>query len=84
MSTEERRVAESIVSARIDRIEELLLEIRKTLMLHMEQEALMKPTIDELVTLYRGSKLLTLMLASMAALLGALLSISEWMKAHWK
>lgn len=84
MSSEEKRVGDSAVNERISRLEELLLEIRDSLTRHIAEGAAIKPALEELVTLWRGSKMMGLILSSFAAVLASLLAVIEWWKAHWK
>ena len=66
---------------RMDTQDRMLLEIRDTITAHVAQEATVKPALDELITLYKGSKLIIPMLASAGAMLWA---VWAWAKDHIK
>ena len=67
----------SNLNRRMDKQDAMLIEIRDKV---VAQEA-MKPALDELVTLWKGSKILIPMMASAAGILWALWS---WAKDHIK
>jgi hypothetical protein len=66
---------------RMDTQDKILLEIRDTITAHLATDATIKPALEELVTLWKGSKLLIPMMATAAVSLWA---FWEWAKAHIK
>jgi hypothetical protein len=66
---------------RMDTQDAMLLEIRDTITAHIATEATIKPTLEELVTLWKGSKLIIPLMASMGAGIWALWM---WAKDHIK
>ena len=66
---------------RMDTQDRMLLEIRDMVTSHIATEKEVKPAIDELITLYKGSKLLIPMMATAAAMLWA---VWAWAKDHIK
>ena len=66
---------------RMDSQDKLLMEIRDKMTAHLAAEEQVKPALDELVALWKGSKILIPFLASTAAVLWALMA---WAKDHIK
>ena len=66
---------------RMDAQDKLLVEIRDTVLAHIATEKEVKSAIDELVSLWKGSKILIPMLVSAAAMSWALFA---WAKDHLK
>ena len=64
---------------RMDSQDKLLLEIRDTMTAHIAEEKSVKPALDELISLWKGSKVLIPMLAGAAAMIWAVIS---WSKDH--
>lgn len=64
---------------RMDTQDKLLLEIRDTMTAHIAEEKSVKPALDELISLWKGSKILIPMLAGAAAMIWAVIS---WSKEH--
>lgn len=64
---------------RMDTQDKLLLEIRDTMTAHIAEEKSVKPALDELISLWKGSKILIPMLAGAAAMVWAVIS---WSKDH--
>ena len=64
---------------RMDSQDKLLLEIRDTMTAHIAEEKSVKPALDELISLWKGSKILIPMLAGAAAMIWAVIS---WSKDH--
>jgi hypothetical protein len=69
------------VHRRLDNQDKILLEIRDTMTAHIAKEDAIKPALDELISLWKGSKLIIPMLASGAAMLWA---VWAWAKDHIK
>ena len=63
----------------MDTQDKLLLEIRDTMTAHIAEEKSVKPALDELISLWKGSKILIPMLAGAAAMVWAVIS---WSKDH--
>lgn len=66
---------------RMDSQDKMLLEIRDTMTAHIAADKEVKPAIDELVALWKGSKILIPLLASAAAMVWA---VFAWAKDHVK
>jgi hypothetical protein len=66
---------------RMDSQDKILLEIRDTITTHIATEATIKPALEELVTLWKGSKLIIPLMASTGA---ALWALWVWAKDHIK
>ena len=66
---------------RMDSQDKMLLEIRDTMTAHIATEKEVKPALDELVALWKGSKILIPILASAAAMVWA---VFAWAKDHIK
>ena len=66
---------------RLDTQDALLREIRDTVISHIATEKEIKPAVDELVAMWKGSKIIIPILASAAATLWAVLA---WAKDHVK
>lgn len=69
------------IHRRMDSQDKMLREIRDTMTAHIATEKEVKPAIDELVALWKGSKILIPILASAAAMVWAVVS---WAKDHVK
>jgi len=63
---------------------EMMIEIREMLTRHIEIEAETAPAIKELVTIWRGSKLMLPIVMGAVALFGALGGLVVWLKDHVK
>lgn len=66
---------------RMDQQDKMLLEIRDKINAHVVESDQTRPALEELVTLWKGSKLLIPILASMAA---AVWAVVAWAKEHIK
>ena len=66
---------------RMDKVDQVLFEIRDMVIAHISTEAKTAAATEELVTLYKGSKLIIPMLAAAAV---ALWSFWVWAKDHIK
>ena len=62
----------------------MLTEIRDKVVAHLALDAAMKPSLDELVSLWRGSKIISAMIAALAALGAGLWALFVWGKDHLK
>lgn len=84
---EERRVAwrvkAEILHARLDAIEELG-EKRNSIIGHIAEERETKAAIDELILLWRGSKLVVSGFKILIPVAAALLGAALWLKDHVK
>ena len=66
---------------RMDQQDKMLLEIRDKINTHVVESDQIRPALEELVTLWKGSKLLIPILASMAA---AVWAVVAWANDHLK
>lgn len=66
---------------RMDSQDKMLLEIRDHLTKHVAESEQIRPALDELVVLWRGSKIIVPALAAFAT--AAALSF-DWLRAHMK
>ena len=66
---------------RMDTQDKILLEIRDKIIAHLAAEEQVKPALDELISLWKGSKILIPILASAAAMVWA---VFAWAKDHVK
>jgi hypothetical protein len=69
---------------RMDTQDALLLEIRDKVVAHLSAEQEMKPALDELVSLWKGSKVISRILAALFAAGAALWALFVWAKDHIK
>ena len=69
---------------RLDKQEGLLREIRDMLVWHLATEKEMKPALDELVAMWKGSKVIFGIIAGGAALGAIIWNAFAWMKDHLK
>ena len=69
---------------RMDVQDTLLREIRDTIVGHIATDAELKPALLELVTLWKGSKLLGIILGACAAFFAGLWTLFVWAKEHIK
>lgn len=69
---------------RLDTHEELLREIRDKVVAHIAEEREMKPALDELVSLWKGSKVISRILATLCAFGAAVWALFVWAKDHIK
>lgn len=84
---EDRRVPEDPIAnlhRRMDTQDEILREIRDKIVAHIATETEMKPALDELVALWKGSKVISRILASLFAAGAALWALFVWAKEHLK
>lgn len=65
----------------MDSQDKMLLEIRDKINMHVVESDQIRPALDELVTLWRGSKILIPILAAWAAMVWAVIA---WAKEHLK
>jgi hypothetical protein len=63
---------------------EMLIEIREMLTQHIALDAEMNPAIKELVTLWRGSKLMGRIVVGLSSAIAAVTGIFVWAKDHIK
>lgn len=69
------------IHRRMDSQDEMLREISEKMTRHIATEESVKPALDELITLYKGSKMIIPLLSAMAISLWAVWS---WAKDHIK
>lgn len=66
---------------RMDRQDEMLLEIRDKINAHIAESDNLRPALDDLVALWKGSRLLVPIMTGLAAAIWAVVS---WSKDHLK
>ena len=69
---------------RMDTQDALLLEIRDTVVAHIAAEKEMKPALEELTSLWKGSKVISRILAFLIMCGAALWALFVWAKDHIK
>ena len=69
------------LTRRMDKQDEMLLEIRDKINIHIAESDNMRPALEELVSMWRGSKLIIPIMSGMAAFIWAIWS---WGKDHIK
>jgi len=68
----------------MDTQDTLLREIRDIIVAHIATENEIKPTLAELVALWKGSKIIGTMIGAVAAVGAGLWSLFVWAKEHMK
>ena len=69
---------------RMDRQDEMLLEIRDTITAHVAESEQLRPHLEEVVALWRGSRVLVGIIGGVAVVLGALWGVVTWAQSHIK
>lgn len=69
---------------RMDKQDIILQDIQDKLLTHLVVDKEMKPALDELVALWRGSKILSAIILSFATVGGVLWGLVVWAKDHIK
>lgn len=69
---------------RMDKQDVVLQDIQEKLLTHLVVDKEMKPALDELVSLWRGSKILSAIILSFATIGGMLWGLFVWAKDHIK
>ena len=69
---------------RMDTQDKLLLELRDTINRHVAAEEQIRPHLEELVALWRGSRAIASIMTALAALVGGLWAAFAWAKDHLK
>lgn len=69
------------LTRRMDKQDEMLLEIRDKINIHIAESDNMRPALEELVSMWRGSKLIIPIMSGMSAFIWAIWS---WGKDHIK
>jgi len=72
------------IERRFDTQDILLREIRDTLLAHLAIDKEMKPSLDELVSLWKGSKVISAILAALFAFGAGVWALFSWAKDHIK
>lgn len=72
------------IERRFDTQDILLREIRDTLLAHLAIDKEMKPPLDELVSLWKGSKVISAILAALFAFGAGVWALFSWAKDHIK
>ena len=69
------------LTRRMDRQDEMLMEIRDKINAHLAESENMRPALDELVSMWKGSKLIIPIMSGMAAFIWG---VWAWGKDHIK
>lgn len=72
------------ITKRLDKQDVMLTEIRDTIGSHIAVDREMKPALDELVSLWKGSKIISAIIAALFAAGAALYALFVWAKDHIK
>lgn len=72
------------ITRRLDEQDKVLKEIRDTLVTHLAVDKEMKPSLDELVSLWKGSKVISAILAALFAFGAGVWALFSWAKDHIK
>ena len=72
------------IHRRMDKQDELLREVRDMIMAHTATEERLRPHLEELVALWRGSRAIAAILTAFAAVLGGFWALVTWAKDHVK
>lgn len=72
------------IGKRLDKQDTVLKEIRDTIVSHIAVDKEMKPALDELVSLWKGSKIISAILATLIAVGAAMWGLFVWAKDHIK
>lgn len=78
----EDRIGQLLI--RMDKQDVVLQDIQEKLLTHLVVDKEMKPALDELVSLWRGSKILSAIILSFATIGGMLWGLFVWAKDHIK
>jgi len=74
----------SQIIGRMDKQDVILKDIQEKLLTHLVVDKEMKPALDELVALWRGSKLLSAIILSFAMIVGSIWGVFVWANDHIK
>jgi hypothetical protein len=72
------------LNKRMDKQDQLLLEIRDKIVAHIAEESTMKPALEDLVALWKGSKIISAILAALCAAGAVVWGVFVWAKDHIK
>ncbi len=72
------------IHERLNNQDVILTEIRDTLIRHIAHEEELTPHLRDMVALWRGSKMMAVIVTALAAALGAGWSTLQWIKDHLK
>lgn len=72
------------ITKRLDKQDVILEEIRTTLISHLAVDKEMKPSLDELVSLWKGSKVISAVIAALCAFGAGIWALFTWAKDHIK
>ncbi len=78
-----RRACDELLH-RMDIQDRVLNEIQATLRVHMALEAETKPALDELLSIWKGSRVIIPVLLGFCTLIAAFYSAGSWLKDHIK
>lgn len=69
---------------RLDKQDDLLAEIKDTITKHLAAEESVKPALDELISLWKGTKVLSRLILGLGAIGATVYSVFLWAKDHIK
>jgi hypothetical protein len=69
---------------RMDKQDDLLREMSDALNRHIATEEMLRPHLEDLVALWRGSRAIAAIITALAALLGGLWALVAWARDHVK
>ena len=72
----------NVILGRLDEQDKALATLATNLSDHVKTESALRPTLEELVTLWRASRILGAMLAVGAVIVGGMFATFDWVKAH--
>ena len=72
------------IHRRMDKQDDLLREVRDLVTAHMAAEEQLRPHLEDLVALWRGSRAIAAIITAIAAVLGGLWALVAWAKDHVK
>ena len=72
------------IHRRLDKQDELLREMRDMIVEHTATEERLRPHLEELVALWRGSRVIAAILTSVVAMIGAGWAAISWAKNYIK
>lgn len=72
------------IHRRMDKQDDLLLEMRDALNKHVATEEQLRPHLEELVALWRGSRAIAAIMTAITVLVGGLWALVGWAKTYVK
>lgn len=72
------------IHKRLDKQDDMLLKISETITKHVATEEQLRPHLEELVALWRGSRIMGAIVGGVAVILGSIWGAIGWAKDHIK